>query len=241
MVRSTCKRTGSYFVLGCRGKCIYFDIVVYICFVELVVWDVHQDICFFLCFYQSSNSCIQVFGGFIYACLVFLCFQGTLRVLQSYLQCFPAVCGVICFFQCFCTLNCFFQRSCVDFLYRISFYFKSNADRRVFSALIRNGQCVCSFFHIFQDQFFAFYDGSSTIYRVFCVKAFRKSQTGNCGCHTGFSVLQFRICYSNCTGIEFYRYIQAFLTAYRNLINTLSCVISHFVDMLSHHCFVMFR
>ena len=87
MVRSTCKRTGSYFVLGCRGKCIYFDIIVYICFVELVIWDVHQNISFFLCFYQGFDRCVQMMRCFIYCCLGLRVFQFVFCFLQFCLHC----------------------------------------------------------------------------------------------------------------------------------------------------------
>ena len=107
MVRSACQRTGSYFVLGCRGKCIYFNIVVYICFVELVVWDVHQNVSFFLCFYQRFDCCVQMLRCFIYCCLSLRVFQLIFCFLQFCLHRCPAVCGVIALGQGFCSFDRF--------------------------------------------------------------------------------------------------------------------------------------
>ena len=113
MVRSACQRTGSYFVLGCRGKCIYFDIIVYICFVELVIWDVHQNISFFLCFYQSFDCCIQVCSRFIYALLTGCPFGCCCKIIFCFFQfCFqsaPAVFCIVIFVQCFCFCDRCFQ------------------------------------------------------------------------------------------------------------------------------------
>ena len=45
MIRSACKTACTDFIFRCRGECIYFYTVIYICCVKLVIWNIHQDIC----------------------------------------------------------------------------------------------------------------------------------------------------------------------------------------------------
>ena len=117
MVRASSQRTGFYFVLCCGSERIYFYIIVYIGFVELIVWNIHQNIRLFLNFHQCFYCCVQMADRFVYSCLGLRCFQLIFCFLQFSLHGCPAVRSIIRLCQRFCFLNCSFQFVCSYFFF----------------------------------------------------------------------------------------------------------------------------